>query len=382
MTGNNATHELTDAQQLAQGDTRPENKDDEPDATGATVTGQVPLGDLDAHPESTAIQIQQLMHTVQAQGEQLQRIEAILSHRSLTPTDLVNINHHFTRNFLPNDGAAIQKNIIATWRLHASVRIGHTELNESGFRVFSQNDEDGILLRLFTHLGCTNRHVLEIGSNCSGSEVGIPENLSTNLIINHGWHGAIIEMDAMECDRMRYFFARDHATRHFHWERAGANFYFSPRIVQQAVNPTNINDVLLAVSPEPEPDLIIIDIDGGDYPVIQNLETMKPRVLVVEFEKRFRERYSVFQPDRADFSSRWQQSGSVSLPAWEKLLGSRGYGLYAIGTCGFNAFFVRSDVAAHKLFPLTVADAFNCHPIFSKIEDDFWLTPDETWQSA
>ena len=381
MTGNNATHELTDAQQLTQGDTRPENKDDEPGATGATVTGQIPPGDLDAHPESTAVQIQQLMQTVQAQGEQLQRIEAILSHRSLTSTDLVNLNHHFTRNFLPNDGA-IQKSIIATWRLRAPVRIGHTELNESGFRVFSQNDEDGILLRLFTHLGFTNRHVVEIGSNCSGSEVGIPENLSTNLIVNHGWHAAIIEMDPMECDRMRYFFARDHATRHFHWERAGVNLYFSPRIIQQVVSPANINDVLLAASPESEPDLMIIDIDGGDYPVIQNLETMKPRVLVVELEKRFRERYSVFQPDRADFSSRWQQSGSVSLPAWEKLLGSRGYGLYAIGTCGFNAFFVRSDVAAHKLFPLTATDAFNSHPIFSKIEEDFWLTPDETWQSA
>ncbi|HUW27541.1 MAG TPA: FkbM family methyltransferase [Sulfuriferula sp.] len=314
--------------------------------------------------------------------EALRHLEAMLAQKFLTPAEMAALNPHFHRNFLPNDDSAVQKNLVATWRLRAPGVLSHSELVESAFRVFSQNDEDGILLRLFTHIGHTNRYVIEIGSNCSGSDVGIPENLSANLIVNHGWHGSVFEMDPTECDRMRFFFARDHATRHFHWARDGENTYFSPLIIQQAVSPENINQVLIKANNEPEPDLMVIDIDGGDYAVIQNLEAVKPRVLVVEFEKRFRERYSVVQIDRANFSQRWQQSGSASLPAWEKLLGARGYTLCAVGSCGFNAFFVRSDVAVGKLSSLTAVDAFNSHPIFSRLSEDFWLTPDETWQAV
>lgn len=382
MTESETAREPTDGQQHTRDDALSETTSAELGLPLAMKVGLAAYDEPDARPETTSPQIQQLVQALHSQGEQLRRIEGLLAHKVLTPVDLVGLNPHFVRNFLPNDDSAIQKNLIATWRLRASVLIGHAELTESGFRVFSQNDEDGILLRIFTHIRHTNRYVVEIGSNCSGSEVGIPENLSTNLLVNHGWHGVIIEMDPTECDRMRYFFAHDHATRHFHWERAGINTYFSPQIIQRAVNPSNINEVLLTASHEPEPDLMIIDIDGGDYPVIQNLEVMKPRVLVVEFEKRFRERYGVFQPDRAHFSQRWQQSGSASLPAWEQLLGQRGYTLCAIGSCGFNAFFVRADVAAGKLYPLTAANAFNSHPIFSRLEEDFWLVPDETWQHA
>jgi len=327
-------------------------------------------------------QLQALLEAMHIQAERQQHLEAMLAEKFLTPAEMAGLSTHFRRNFLPNDDSAIQKNLVATWRLSAPALLEPSELVASGFRVFSQNDEDGILLRLFTHIGHTNRYVIEIGSNCSDSDVGIPENLSTNLIVNHGWHGSVFEMDPTECDRMRFFFARDHATRHFHWARDGENTYFSPLIIQQAVSPENINQVLIEANNEPEPDLMVIDIDGGDYAVMQNLEAVKPRVLVIEFEKRFRERYSVVQLDSANFSQRWQQSGAASLSAWEKLLGARGYTLCAVGSCGFNAFFVRSDVAAGKLSPLTVAEAFDNHPIFSRLGEDFWLTPDETWHEV
>jgi hypothetical protein len=333
-------------------------------------------------PSPIQTQLHALMDALRVQAERQQHLEVLLSKSLLTPAEMAKLNPHFYRNFLPNDDSAVQKNLVATWRIDAPAVLTHRELVESGFRNFSQNDEDGILLRLFTHIGHTNRYVIEIGSNCSGSDVGIPENMSANLIVNHGWHGAVFEMDPTECDRMRYFFARDHATRHFHWERNGDNSYFSPLIIQQAVSPANINQVLIEANSEPEPDLMIVDIDGGDFAVMQSLEAVKPRVIVVEFEKRFRERYSVAQFDNANFSQRWQQSGAASLPAWVKLLGAQGYTLCAAGSCGFNAFFVRSDVAEGKLSPLTAAEAFDCHPIFSRLSEDFWLTPDETWQEV
>jgi hypothetical protein len=53
--------------------------------------------------------------------------------------------------------------------------------SEVGFRVHSQNEEDGILLYIFSLIGTTNKKCVEI---CAGD--GIECN-TANLIINHRW---------------------------------------------------------------------------------------------------------------------------------------------------------------------------------------------------
>lgn len=286
---------------------------------------------------------------------------------------------HFSRNYLPNDSSAIQKMFIAIWHLEHKEILTHRDLSDSGFRVFSQNDEDGVLLRLFSHIGVTNRQAIEIGSNCSGSHIEIPENLSSNLIVNHGWHGVIIEMDVVECDRIRHFFARDYATRHFHQPEVDGAAYFSPIIIPQMVSADNINDVLRRSKCDEEPDLLVLDIDGGDYAVMSAIKSVRPRVVVVEFEKRFRNHHSVIQRSREDFSRAWPQSGSVSLPAWDSLLAKRGYCLCAMSSSGFNAVFVRNDVAEGRLEKTSVSQLFDAHPVFAAMGEGFWISPDSTW---
>jgi hypothetical protein len=295
---------------------------------------------------------------------------------------LAGLNQHYSRNTLPNDQSSLQRNLVANWQAARPARLASKELMDAGFRVYSQNDEDGLLLRLFAQIGTTNRCVIEIGSNCSGSDLAIPENLSANLVINNGWHGIVFDIDQAECSKMQYFFANEFATRHFHVELDNTNQYYSPRIVQAAVDPGNINEVLRQHCPIADIDLMIVDIDGGDYEVVLNLDYVKPRVLVVEFEKRFRERHSVKQTRKEDFSRRWAQSGSVSLPAWVKLLSKRGYSLCAINSTGFNAFFVRTEIVKNSLEVLDACAAFNAVPAFSCVRPDFWLEPDETWEKV
>jgi len=334
-----------------------------------------------------AQQLSELAEVVRAQGQELARQGGELRHVATTvgtlgAEQLALLSPRLRRNFLPNDDSIMQKQLLATWSAASARVLGHRDLVGSGFRVFSQNDEDGVLLRIFSQVGTTNQYVIEIGSNCSDSDLGIPENLSTNLIVNHGWHGAIYEMDQTECDRTRYFFARDFSTKHFHVALHGEQTYLSPLIIPGAISPDNIDQKLREASRDPEPDLMIIDIDGGDYAVIDKMTAVRPRVMVVEFEKRFRERHSVVQFDQSQFSKRWAQSGAASLAAWHKLLGSRGYTLVAIAGTGYNAFFVRNDVADGKFAPLGVGEAFDSHPIFSQVDDAVWLEPDETWQAV
>jgi hypothetical protein len=296
--------------------------------------------------------------------------------------NLHKLSPRLRRNFLPNDDSAVQKLLIAAWKNERNQLLNYQEMLDSGFRVFSQNDEDGMLLRIFSHIGSTNKNVIEIGSNCNESDLGIPENLSTNLIVNHGWHGSIIEIDQTECQKMRHFFARDYSTKHFHMEGDGLGGYFSPHIVQQEVRPDNFNEIIQNLNAPTIPDLMIIDIDGGDYDVIRNMRHVHPRVIVVEFEKRFGSKHCVVQPDRTNFGKNWPQSGAASLPAWDKLLSEKGYTLCAIGTCGFNAFYVNSEIVSNKMEHLSVRDAFDKHPILSTVPENFWATPDSTWEVA
>jgi hypothetical protein len=338
--------------------------------------------------------LERLAHFDAAVSERLAHVDAMLSEalnaqqsriasgfHEMREGQLVALNPQLRRNLLPNADAVSQKLMMAMWRNEGSSVIGYKELLDSSFRVFSQNDEDGVLLRIFNHVGYTNKYVVEIGSNCDGSDLGIPENLSTNLIVNHGWHAAIFEIDQTECDRMRYFFARNYATKHFHARNGAPYRYFSPVIFQTEVTADNVNQILRSASAELEPDLMVVDIDGGDYAVVRAM-TARPRVLVVEFEKYFRDRHSVVQFDRKHFGSAFAQSGAASLPAWNKLLEARDYTLCAVGTCGFNAFFVRNDLAAGKLQSLTLGAAFDNHPILSKLPNETWLSPDQTWEEV
>ncbi|MBZ5761969.1 hypothetical protein LAV84_22615 [Rhizobium sp. VS19-DR104.2] len=325
----------------------------------------------------------QLQHLSMQVSDVASRLDATQESARLgfTATQLSMLNPQLRRNILPNSDAASHKLLMATWQATNSELIGYEELLNSGFRVFSQNDEDGIILRMFSHLGTTNKFVVEIGSNCDGSDIDIPENLSSNLIVNHGWHGAIFEIDQLSCDKMRYFFARNLSTKHFHLASGGIDGFFSPEIVNSEITAENINDMLLLSHSETQPDLLIVDIDGGDYAIVKNM-TNRPRVLVVEFEKRFRDRHSVVQFERNHFGQKFAQSGACSLPAWEKLLGGKGYTLCAIGSCGFNAFFVRSDIAEGKFKTLSVGSAFDRHPVLSKAPEEMWLSPDETWEAV
>lgn len=54
-------------------------------------------------------------------------------------------------------------------------------ISETGFRVFSQFEEDGMLLYIFSLLGMNNKTFIEIGS-----DDGVNSN-SANLYFNFGW---------------------------------------------------------------------------------------------------------------------------------------------------------------------------------------------------
>ena len=100
-------------------------------------------------------------------------------------------------------------------------------------------------------------------------------------------------------------------------------------------------------------DILSIDIDGVDYWVLSNLEILRPRVLVVEYNAVFGPKRALTVPyDPKFYRHDYHPSGlyfGASLMALQKLVAKKGYRLIAGDSSGTNAFFLDASVDAPGL---------------------------------
>jgi hypothetical protein len=93
--------------------------------------------------------------------------------------------------------------------------------------------------------------------------------------------------------------------------------------------------------------ILSVDVDGNDYWFLRRLITLKPAIVVCEFNPVFGLRPISVPYD--DAFERFQKHPSglyfgVSVSALEYLCGQHGYTLMAVSQNGVNAFFVRDDL--------------------------------------
>jgi hypothetical protein len=202
------------------------------------------------------------------------------------------------------------------------------------FRLYSQNEEDGIILALFEHAGITDRRFVEIGSGMSGGN-------SALLAYECGWSGLMIEIEQRKIDSLLEIF------RH------------NPGVVgvAAAVSPANINDILSEHGFTGEIDLLSLDIDSYDYWVLEALTVVSPRVLIVEYNARLGPDLALTIPKDCALDDIPKPLRGASLAAIEKLARRKGYRLVVCDPTGTNAFFLRDGVAP-DLAAVTVADAY------------------------
>lgn len=204
------------------------------------------------------------------------------------------------------------------------------------FRAYSQNGEDGILLYVFSLIGMGQRRCVEI---CAGD--GLQCN-SANLIINHGWHGLLVDGDEALIERGRAYYARH-----------GDTFCFPPRLLHSWITRENVNSLLRTNGFEGSIDLLSLDIDGVDYWIWDALEAVRPRVVIAEIQCIWGEDRSVTVPYAPDFRARFVDGFGIysgaSLPAFVKLARRKGYRLVGVQRLGFNAVFVADGVGEDLL---------------------------------
>lgn len=213
------------------------------------------------------------------------------------------------------------------------------KLSETGFRVFSQTEEDGILHYIFSLIGTTSKICLDIAFKTPHGAN------TTNLILNHGWNGILICGKKKHANQTKQFFAS-----HLHpWDMClMANF---PVIYPKWITPENINKVIqkglndLDIK-DKEIDLFSLDIDGMEYWLWKALNIVEPRVVVVEYNSVMGDK-SITIPYQPDFKFKFKTHLfyiGASLPAYIKLAKNKGYRLIGVNRLGGNAFFIRNDI--------------------------------------
>ena len=202
---------------------------------------------------------------------------------------------------------------------------------DTGFRVFSQFDEDGVILFLLAAADGGPRRVLDLGAGD-----GVYASNCANLLLNLGFDGLLVEADGGSISAAERFYARHPDTR----ERP-------PATVQAFLTRENVDDVVSAAGLEGEIDLLSIDVDGNDYWLWEALACVQPRFVVIEAHPELG-RDDYVMPYRADFV--WKAAPpdgrhGASLLALVRLGERLGYRPVGANQYGFNVFFAREDVA-------------------------------------
>lgn len=213
----------------------------------------------------------------------------------------------------------------------------------SGFKVFSQPDDDGIIEHIFSLIGAPHRTFVEFGC-----ETGLENN--TRYLLEQGWRGLWMEGNP------------DYATGvrgNHHEALVSGQLAFH----ETFVTPDNINDLLRQHGFTGEIDFLSIDIDSIDYYVFDAIDAISPRVVCLEHNHTYAPGEEWVMPYSKDF--RWDPAAGAapygaSITSLARLAERKGYVLVGCGLCSANGFYVRSDlVGTHFTGPFTPERLFN-----------------------
>ena len=276
-----------------------------------------------------------------------------------------------------SNGAASSDSSEATMQLILKFAYRHLAASDSalptfadvGLKVFSQTDEDGILLYIFSVIGTTNRRCVEM---CAGD--GIECN-TANLIINHGWTGLLVDSKEELVRQARKFYQTHPAT-----------YVYPPRCVCSWITKDNVNTLLRENGFEGDIDLLSLDIDGVDYWIWKAIDVVCPRVVVLEYQDIIGPERSITVPYSDNFNA-WSHPTThdmpnfcgASLTAFVKLGRDKGYRLVGCNSTGYNAFFIRNDVG-QKAFPeIPVGDCFKHPKVIWGMKNRWPTVKDSPW---
>jgi len=201
----------------------------------------------------------------------------------------------------------------------------------SGYKIYSQVDEDGIIEEIFQRIGTTNKTFVEIGCG-EGTEN------NTHALLHSGWKGVWVDGCQANIDFIKQHLSSD--KNHPHLVLA------NKLITQENVTQT-VKQALGSLSSDPQNiDFLSIDIDGNELFLIEPLLThFKPRLICIEYNARLGPALDLSIQYDPNFTWKKEDYQGASLRALTNEAKKMGYRLVCCNISGVNAFFVENEFA-------------------------------------
>jgi len=243
---------------------------------------------------------------------------------------VTNIANRIKRLLTGGLTSQIETNIVLTAQLHVDriMQLSDIEnLREVEFKAFSQWGEDGIIQYLIDKVPIENKSFVEFGVE------NYIESNTRFLLLNNNWKGLVLDGSRSHIDSIR--------NDSIYWRH---DLTAECRFITRG----NINDTLAGCGYEEDIGLLSIDIDGNDYWVWEKIDTIRPRIVVCEYNSVFGCEHPITVPYNAEFIRTSAHYSNLyygaSLAALCQLAAEKGYDFVGSNSTGSNAFFVRNDL--------------------------------------
>jgi len=191
-----------------------------------------------------------------------------------------------------------------------------------GYRIYSQNDEDGIIYSIFNDIGLDNKFFIEIGIGN-----GIENN--THSLLLQDWKGIWIDSNTNNLKKIDEIIKNDNLI-----------------IENKRITSENINETIQSLTKDliktKDIDFLTIDIDSFDVFCIEKLTAVKPKLICIEYNAKFPPPIEMSINQNKNFIWDHDDYNGASLSFINSKLVNKGYKLISTNITGNNAFFVLS----------------------------------------
>lgn len=203
----------------------------------------------------------------------------------------------------------------------------YARLCDAEFRVHSQFGEDGIIQYLISRVPIEHDVFVEFGV------ADYRESNTRFLLCNDNWRGLIL----------------DGGTSHIEFVRSNPlGWRHSIEARSVFVTRDNVNETIADAGMSGDIGLLSIDIDGNDYWVLDAIDVVSPRILIVEYNSTFGPEAAVSVPYDPGFDRIKSHHSNLywgaSLTAICLAADRKGLAFVGSNSAGNNAFFVRRGV--------------------------------------
>ena len=233
------------------------------------------------------------------------------------------LNRLFLRQF---DDIKIQQGQIFEKKLSSDLKnIKH--LNQTYFKVFSQDTEDGIIQYLLKSLNIQTVKFVEIGTQDYSES-------NTRYIF-----------ETMRCEGL---IIDPHTNLEKKINKILKVWKNKLKIHNDYINPTNINEILTQNSFDKNLDILSIDIDGIDYWVLEKINPKVSKIFVIEYNPYFGPKLEISAPNIEKFDRfKYDPTGmcwGASLKAIINLMKKKGYTFLGSNRLNCNSFFILNEL--------------------------------------